>query len=65
MDELENMFSSMDDYASGFSESSGGPKAINIADMSEEEIDKKLPSPIANAFKGLNQAIQETSEIKS
>lgn len=38
-------------------------KPINIADMSEEELDKKLPSPIANAFKGLNQAIQETSQM--
>lgn len=41
---------------------SGIPKnAINLAQLSPEELEKELPKPIAKAFQGLTDAIAETS----
>lgn len=58
-EELEETF---DQIASRIlSDNSDKPNVINIADMSKEEMRKSLPGPIADAFHGLQEAIEETS----
>ena len=61
---IESLFSKImnDSENPGKPTPPGIPKgAINLADLSPEELEKELPKPIAKAFQGLTEAIAETS----
>jgi hypothetical protein len=61
MKEIERIFTKMMGQESD-EMPNGMPKgAINLANLSPEELEKELPKPIAKAFQGLHEAIAETS----
>ena len=57
---LDRDADSLEGYFESLTEEGEKPRGTNIADMSKEEMHKQLPGPIANAFQGLTDAIDET-----